>query len=160
MAFGPTNTTASASGVSTDKIGLLSNYGKKELATSCSYTSKSSAHSPKDVSEWMELRSRSVEQPKLHIPVTYPWTTKGSTCQEFGSKVELIDRNNIGTENNPIYVDEPYKATLTITAPNSANSTPEKVQFVLERLISALRKDDGTFRFDDLMAGIIKVEAN
>lgn len=164
MAFGPTNTTATGTSVGTDQLGLLSNYGKKETATACTYTSKASAHSPKDVSEYGELRSRTLtsekEKPKSHLAITYPWTTKGGTYQEFGSKVELVDRNNIGTEEDPIYVDELYKVTISITAPNSANSTSEKAQFALERCLSFLRKNDGSWRFDDLMAGIVRVEAN
>lgn len=154
--FNFTNTTANANVTSIKpvKLGLTTNYALTEdEPASCVENNKTC---PLDQPEITSFRCRDIPKVNSVIPNQYPAPVSDGV-QYIITVDELLSTRDdaIGYR-----VDDPIVASLTIRHTKSGNITAEHIQTVINRLLGACYKEDGTSRFDDLMRSALKPVAN
>lgn len=143
--FGYTNKTASQHTIAPVNIDPVSVYAKTEdTATSCSLKNKTAPLSQGELLSYQctEINSVSTKQ-KIVNPAK---TTAGV---QYIVRLDEILRTT--DEKGDYVVDEPIVMYLTVRHPNSSYITPANIAEVFTRLCGALQRDDGSYRFDDLM---------
>lgn len=153
--FGFTNTTASTTvTIKPVDLKITSNYALKEdEPTSVVEDNKTC---PLDQPEIISFRCREIPTVNSDIVNQYPAPVKTGVQYIITAEELLSTRDDsIGYR-----VDDPIVAYLTIRHPKSGNITSEHVQTVINRLLGALYKTDGTSRLDDLMRSALKPETN
>lgn len=147
--FGFTNTTESSHTVVPVNLGLVDNYAvTTDTANQASLNNKTA---PIDLQEVISFKSEDLVNFKSNaVNIQYPSPVK--TGVQYS--VQVNDTLSTTDSENPSYrVDEPIQVTVRINHPKSGNITANHVATVVERAISALRRADGSWRFDDLMRG-------
>jgi hypothetical protein len=145
--FGYTNTTASTTvTVIPIKEKLTSNYAVKQDTADTTVLNNKTA--PVDVEEIITFRSRDLKQVNSSLNIQYPSPVKS------GIQYQVVVEDTLSTTDTAdadFRVDEPIVAQLTIRHPKSGNIGNTQVAAVVLRLISACMREDGSWRFDDLM---------
>lgn len=146
-AFGYTNTTPSTTDtVVPIKIGPTTNYAVTEETANRAVLSNKTA--PVDVEEIISYKSQNIPQVNTDLNIQYPSPVKK------GIQYMVMVENTLSTTDSadPSFrMDEPIVAYLTVRHPKSGNITNTQVAAVVTRLISACKREDGTWRFDDFM---------
>lgn len=81
------------------------------------------------------------------------YETPVNDCVQYQVRLDEILRTT-GLTVDPI--DEPIVLYLTIRHPISSNITPTHIGTLVTRLCGACMREDGTFRFDDLMLSALQ----
>lgn len=144
--FGFTNTTADTNTVTRVDLGVTTNYAISTETADESVLNNTTA--PIDQEEIISYRSRNIQQVNTDLNIQYPSPVKS------GIQYQIMVEDTLSTTDSAdadFRVDEPIVAQLTIRHPKSGNITNALVGQVVTRLISAAMKDDGSWRFQDLM---------
>jgi hypothetical protein len=146
--FGFTNVTDATSTITPKKLKLTSNYALVDADANNAVLNNKTA--PIDAEEVVTFRSRNIAQVNTDLNIQNP--SKVSAGIQYQIQVEdtLVTTDS---DDAAFRVDEPIVALLTIRHPRSGNITNSQVATVVNRLISCLVREDGTWRFDDLMRG-------
>lgn len=150
--FGFTNTDVGQNTVTPLDLGLTGNYATTTEAANQAVLNNKTA--PIDLQEVISFRSEDIANLKANaVNIQYPSPVK----QGVQYSVMVTDTlSTTDTSDASFRVDEPIQVTLSFRHPKSGNITSSQVSTVFLRAISALMKEDGTWRFDDLMRGAEK----
>jgi hypothetical protein len=143
--FGFTNVTENTNDITPFKLGLLTNYSAEDAPEQCEMNNKTT---PIDVEELITYRAKKIPTVNTDLNIQYPSPVKS------GVQYQVMIQDTLSTtdSSDPNFrVDEPIVAYLQVRHPRSGNITNAHVATVVTRLISSLFKEDGTWRFDDLM---------
>jgi hypothetical protein len=66
-------------------------------------------------------------------------------------QIRLDEMLRTVNDDSSVTIDEPIVMYLTVRHPLSSNITSSHIETVFKRLIGAAMREDGTFRFDDIM---------
>lgn len=147
-AFGFTNSTATQTkSVSLYDMKELENYSLVE--DEAGLTRYNNLTTPVNHGEVLEYRSKRVDtvKTKLEFPKDTTIVNKGVM---YAIQIE-DDLVTVSDADDKFRQDDPIIAYLTIIHPVSGFVTDDKVGQVVSRLISACQKEDGTWRFNELM---------
>jgi hypothetical protein len=78
-------------------------------------------------------------------------TNPGKVKDGVTYSVRLDELLRTQNDDGDIVYDEPIVMYLTVRHPLSSNITASHIETVFKRLIGACMREDGTFRFDDIM---------
>lgn len=149
--FGFSNTTASTQVETPIAVGVLTNYAlKQDEPTVVDLDNKTC---PFDQGELLSYKCQDVKKVSTVQDILFPAPV--ATGVQYVIKLEEILSTTDGTDAN-YRVDEPIVAYLTIRHPKSGNINGALVGTVVDRLMGACRKADGSWRFDDLMRSSLK----
>jgi hypothetical protein len=140
------NTEAGAHDVDQVALGLTTNYAIASEREDVVKLNNKTA--PIDAEEIIELRYRELDQLKTYANNTN--AMKLNSGIEYSVRIDDI-LTTTDSDNPGFRVDEPIICAVTIRHPKSGNISGTQVFSVFQRAISALMKEDGTWRFDDLM---------
>jgi hypothetical protein len=147
--FGFTNTTAGSNEVIPLNLGLTSNYATSADTSDQAVLNNKTA--PIDLQEVISFRSADIATLKANaVNIQYP----SPVSQGIQYSVAVTDTlSTTDSADASFRVDEPIQCTISFRHPKSGNISGEHVATVFLRAISSLMKEDGTWRFDDLMRG-------
>jgi hypothetical protein len=144
--FGFTNTSEGTATMKKISLGLLQNYAVTEDTGNAAVLSNKTA--PIDQQEIIGYKSRLIPVVKNDLNVQYPSFIKGGIQYVIEDQAVLTTTDS----DDPSWrVDEPIFCQLLVRHPLSGNITSNIVGEIVQRLVSAAKRDDGTWRFDDLM---------
>lgn len=153
--FGFTNKTASQHTVTPIDMDVVTNYALiEDEPTSCVLSNKTC---PIDQGELISFKCQSVKSVSTAQDNLYPATVQ--TGVQYVVKLEELLSLTSDTDPN-FRTDLPIVAYLTIRHTKNGQITDDIIGQVVNRLIGACRRDDGTWRFDDLMRSSLKPESN
>lgn len=155
MGWGFTNTTDADEYVRSTKLGMVTNYAKTADEPQLARLSNRTAGIEQP--ELVTYRSKPVNKVETQIPIRHPLPAKDGVL--YSVRLENIWRDTDAQGN---VTDEPIVMWLNIMHPATDTWSNSKVAVVLQRLISALLKEQestGTpsaaetaeWRFEDLM---------
>jgi len=144
--FGYSNKEAGTNTVTPLKLGLTTNYAL--MRDSADVVDLNNKTAPIDQEEIISFRSREVQNIPSTVTVNHPSTVKKG--MEYGIKIEEVLKTVDSTDAS-FEVDDPITMTLAIRHKKSGYVTGAVVAEVFLRMVSSLMKEDGTWRFDDLM---------
>lgn len=146
-AFGFTNKTAGTNTVTPLKLGMTSNYAVSDYQADSAVLNNKTA--PIDLQEIISFKSQNLSNLKSNaVNIQYPSPVKGG----IQYSMMIVDTLSTTDTDDPTFrVDEPITCTVSFRHPKSGNITNAVVAEVFLRAISTLMKEDGTWRFDDLM---------
>lgn len=147
-AFMYTNTTASTHDITPVLLGVTTNYAlSTDKADEAVLNNKTA---PIDAMEIISYRSRDIAKINHGLNLQNPSPVKGGI--QYGAQVEetLVTTD---TSDASFRLDEPIVVSITIRHPKSGNIGNPQVGEAVNRAVSALKRSDGTWRFDDLMRG-------
>lgn len=147
-AFGFTNNSDSSNEITLKSLGLTSNYAL--TAEDANNAVLSNRTAPIDAEEIVTFRTRSISTVNTDLNIQNPSKVKSGIQYQVQLEDTLVTTD---TEDASFRVDEPVVALLTIRHPRSGNITEAHVGQIFTRLISCLMKNDGSWRFADLMRG-------
>lgn len=153
--FGFTNKTNSTHTVTPVDIKVNTNYALVEdEPTSCVLSNKTC---PIDQGELVSYKSQTVNKVSTAQDVLYP--PQVQTGVQYVVKVEELLSTTSSTD--PAFrVDLPIVAYLTIRHTKNGQITDDIIAEVVNRLIGACRKTDGSWRFSDLMRSALHPESD
>lgn len=150
--FGFTNTDIGQNSVTPLDLGLTSNYATTTESSNQAVLNNKTA--PIDLQEVISFRSEDIANLKANaVNIQYPSPVKQGVQYSVMVTATL---STTDTTDASFRVDEPIQVTLSFRHPKSGNITSSQVSTVFLRAISSLMKEDGTWRFDDLMRGAEK----
>lgn len=141
----------SFSNVSTDADMVIScadikpktNYAKRsESATSCVLTNKTCTL---DTPELLSYQCTEIAKVNTQNRITNP--AKVPNGVQYIVRLDEVLRTT--DANGSIICDEPIVASLTLRHPISGNITNAHIVSVVQRLLGACMRENGTYRFDD-----------
>lgn len=146
--FSFTNTTANTHTVSPVNLGVVTNYAlTQETANSAVLSNKTAAI---DAEEIISYRSRLLDQIDNDLNIQNPSRVK----KGIQYQIQVQDTLTTTDSDDPTFrLDEPIVASIIVRHGRSGNITADHVTQVVKRLLGAIVRADGTFRFDDLMRG-------
>lgn len=159
--FGFTNTTGSTHPLTPTELGLVgTNYtiqdDKDAKGKALNQIKCVNKTAPTDCEEVIVFKVQDIDSVTAKVEIENPAkSTKGVQY--------TVMSHCVLTTTDPDYdfrVDEPIVASIQIRHNKSGNITPEHVGTVLMRAVSACRRNDGSWRFDDLMRGADKPYSN
>lgn len=152
--FGFTNQTASTKVETPIAIGPTINYSlKQDEPTVVDLDNKTC---PFDQGELLSYKCQDMKKISSVQDILFPAPV--SSGVQYVIKLEEILSTTDSAD--PSYrIDEPIVAYLTIRHPKSGHINGVLVGSVVDRLMGACRKADGTWRFDDLMRSSLKPTA-
>lgn len=128
-----------------DCIGLTTNYSfTADTSDECTLDNKTAPIG----SELITYQCRDIKNVNTALNVQYPSPVKSGV--QYTIKLEDLARVSDSTDSS-FCVDEPIVITLSVRHHKADLITNEIVTTAFKRLISAIERTDGTFRFDDLM---------
>lgn len=143
--FGFTNTAASSKTITPVEIDPLKVYARVEdTSTSCSMKNKTA---PLSQGETLSYQCTPIQNVSTKQEIVNPAKTKSGV--QYIVRLDEILRTQ--DTNGDILIDEPIVMYLTVRHPNSSFITSQHIETIFKRLCGCLMRDDGTFRFDDLM---------
>lgn len=152
--FSFTNTAAMAKTITPVQIDPISDYAKSEdTATSCELRNKTAKIG---WGEALSYQCTAINNVSTKQAIANPG--KVSSGMQYIVRLDEILRTTDDTGN--VVCDEPIVMYLTVRHPNSSNITPNHIASVFTRLIGALLRDDGSYRFDDLMLSALAPTQN
>lgn len=144
--FSFTNTADMASvKVTPVEINPISTYAKSEdTATNCELKNKTCDLGQ---GEMLSFQCTGINNVTTKQPILNP--AKVVSGVQYIVRLDEILRteDDLGS----VVCDEPIVMYLTIRHPNSSNIKPGHIEQVFRRLVGACLRDDGTYRFNDLM---------
>lgn len=140
------NKTVSQNPVNTVELGLVTNYAL--MADSNDQVKLNNKTAPIDGQEIVTIRARDVNQVINDLNIQYPSPVKKGVQYSVRNEMSL---RTTDSDDTSWQVDEPIVVTIGIAHNKSGNFTNAIVGEALERTVSAFRRADGTWRFDDLM---------
>lgn len=154
--FGFTNTTPSSTRVvNTYDLGLLDNYAlTADEPTECMLKNTTT---PLDVEETVAFRCKNIDRVNTTLISQYP--SKVRTGIQYQVQLEAMLSTTDST-NADFRVDEPIVAQITVRHQKSGNITAAHVEQLLGRAISALMKNSGAYRVNDMMRSALKPTQN
>jgi hypothetical protein len=154
--FGFTNTTASSTRqVQTYDLGLLDNYAlTMDEPTECMLKNTTT---PLDVEETVAFRCKNIDKVNTTLISQYP--SKVRTGVQYQLQLEAM-LSTTDTTNPDFRVDEPIVVQLTVRHQKSGNITAGHVVELIDRATSALMKDSGAYRINDMMRSALKPTQN
>jgi hypothetical protein len=147
--FGFSNKTVSENAIAPVAIGVTSNYAKIEDEPTAVVLSNRTC--PLDQGELVTYRVNDVNKVSTSQTIQNPSRVRNGV--QYVAKVEEILRTTDNDGN--IICDEPIVAYLTIRHQKSGNITAAIITEVVTRLLGAIQKADGSYRWDDLMRSAI-----
>lgn len=153
--FGFTNTTASTHTVAPTNLKMKTNYALiEDEPESCVMSNKTC---PIDQGELVSYKCQTVKNVSTAQDVLYP--AKVQTGIQYVVKVE--DLLSVKSDTDPNFrTDLPIVAYLTIRHTKNGAITDDIIGSVVNRLLGACQKADGTWRFNDLMRSSLKPEVD
>lgn len=148
-AFGFTNTTDSSVTLTPKALGLTSNYAISADVSDQAVLNNKTA--PIDLQEVISYRSMDINNLKsnaVNIQYPSPVTTGVQYSVQVTDTLSTTDSSDASFR-----VDEPISVTISVRHPKSGNIGSTQVATVMMRALSSLVKEDGSWRFDDLMRG-------
>lgn len=153
--FGFTNVTAHTHTITPVELGITTNYGlTSDEPTEAVYTNLTC---PVDQGELISYKRSKVNKVSTAQENLYP--PKVQTGIQYVVKLETALSVTSSTDSS-FREDLPIVAYLTIRHPQSANISDANIGVIAQRLLGATIRDDGTFRFNDLVRGALKPKAN
>jgi hypothetical protein len=144
--FGYTNVTAGSHDVTPTALQLTQNYSLAQDGADIVKMNNKTA--PIDVEEIIAFRSRALNGMNTEVNIQYPSPVKNAI--EYSVRVDDT-LSTTDTADASFRIDEPIVCSIAFRHPKSGNITGAHVAQVFNRAISALMKEDGSWRFDDLM---------
>jgi hypothetical protein len=143
--FSFTNTSEMASSIAPTDLKPVTNYAKiQDEATLVELSNKTASLSQGEILSYgcqpiktVATKQKSVNPSKVTEGVQY--------------QIRLDEMLRTTNEDASIIIDEPIVAYITIRHPLSSNVTAAHIGTVTKRLLGACLREDGTFRFDDIM---------
>lgn len=153
--FGFQNKTDSTHPVTPINLGVLDNYALVEdEPTSCVV---SNTTCPIDQGELVSYKCQNVKNVSTSQDILYPGPVSAGV--QYVVKVEEI--LSTASDTDPTFrVDVPIIAYLTIRHTKSGEVSDDVIGKVVNRLIGACQKSDGSWRFGDLMRSALKPTEN
>lgn len=154
--FGYTNTTASTKKTITPTVmSLVTNYAKREeLSTKCVLDNTTC---PLDQPEYVTFTCSRIKKVDSPIPNHYP----PKVSDGVAAKIQLAELLKTTVNEDPTFrVDSPIVAELRISTTTGGYVTVDHVQAIVDRLVSALYKDDGTSRLSELLRSALEPTSN
>lgn len=128
-----------------DCIGLTTNYSfTADTPEECTLDNKTAPIG----SELITYQCRDIKNVNTALNVQYPSPVKSGV--QYTIKLEELARVSDSTDAS-FCVDEPIVITLSVRHHKADLITNDVVTTAFKRLVSAIERTDGTFRFDDLM---------
>jgi hypothetical protein len=146
--FGYQNADASTQTVALKSLHLTSNYAL--TAEDANNAVLSNRTAPIDAEELVTFRTRNIASVNTDLNIQNPSKVKSGIQYQVQLEDTLVTTD---TDDASFRVDEPVVALLTIRHPRSGNITEAHIGEIFVRLISSLMKEDGSWRFADLMRG-------
>lgn len=143
--FSFTNATVSEHTVAPINIDPITDYAKcEDTATSCELKNRTAKLGWGEVLSYQctDIKNVSTKQPILN-------PSKFSGGVQYIVRLDEILRTSDDT--GEVVCDEPIVMYLTVRHPASSNITPDHIVSVFKRLTGALMRNDGSYRFNDLM---------
>lgn len=148
--FGFTNTTASTKTVTPVNLDPLQDYAMTEdTATDTSYANKTCPGQK----ELLSFQCSEIKKVSSKLTNYYPPRVEAGV-QYIARLDELLRTYG---DNGDILFDEPIVMYLTVRHPHSSVITAAMIEEIFKRLIGSLQRDDGTWRFDDLMLSALTI---
>lgn len=152
--FGYTNVTPSTDTVAPIKIGPCTNYAKiEDEVDACVLSNKTTSL---DQGELISYKATKLDKISTSQLIQHPSPVRNGI--QYVIKAEEILRTTDAT--GTIIMDEPVVAYLTIRHQSSSNITNALVAEAVTRVLGACRREDGTWRFDDLMRNALDPSVN
>jgi hypothetical protein len=153
--FGFTNVTESKNSVTPVDLAIISDYALiEDEPTSCVL---SNTTCPIDQGELISYKCQSLKNVSSTQDILYPNTVSAGV--QYVIKVEEILSTT--SDSDPSFrVDSPIVAYLTIRHSKNGNITEDMISQTVQRLLGACQKEDGTWRFGDLMRSSLKPTEN
>lgn len=140
-----TNTDAGTATVTRTDLGLLSNYAlAQDSGNEVVLVNKTT---PIDALEKVSYQTRDIRRVDTTLDVNYPVGARAVQYQIM-EEATLVTTDS---DDSTFRVDSPITAKLIIRHPKVGFIGNAEIGTVLNRLISACMKVDGSWRFDDLM---------
>lgn len=140
-----TNTTDSTHDITPKQLDVVDNYAVERDTANIAIINNKTA--PIDAQETISYSSNVIPEVKHGLNIQNPSKVSGGIMYTVQVQDTLVTEDSA----TDFRVDEPICAVLQIRHPRSGNITGDLVSQVVTRLISACRRSDGTWRFDDLM---------
>lgn len=153
--FSFTNITPSENKVAPINIDPVTDYAKTEdEATECSLKNKTCALGQGELLSFscVDIKNVSTKQPILN-------PAKNTSGVQYICRLDEILRTT-HDETGEIICDEPIVMYLTVRHNVSSFITPDHIKNIFQRLAGALKRDDGSYRFDDLMLSALAPTQN
>lgn len=141
-----TNTTSSTHTITPVELGVVTNYAvMSETANNAVLNNKTAGIDSQELISYRTLKLKDVAN---NLDIRHPASVTSGI--QYGVQVEetLVTTD---TADPTFRVDEPIVISINIRHPKSANFSNTLVTQAFLRTVSALRRADGTWRFDDLM---------
>jgi hypothetical protein len=149
-----TNTTASEHTVTPVELAVVDNYAvERDTANTATLNNKTA---PIDAQEIVSYQSYTIPEIRNNLNLQNPPKVPGGILYS----VQLQDTLVTEDASVDFRLDEPIVAVLQIRHPRSGNIDNTVIGEVVTRLISACRRADGSWRFDDLMRSAERPIAN
>lgn len=141
-----TNTSDGPTTIARKALGLTTNYALvKESADDVVLSNKTADI---DAQELVQYATRLIPMIKHDLNIQNPSPVKGGIQYVISDQATLVTTDS---DDANFRLDEPIFCQLLIRHPRSGNFTNAVVGAMVQRLISAAQRADGTWRFDDLM---------
>lgn len=149
--FSFTNTSENSHTVTPVVLGPVTNYALlSDEPSECVLSNKTCKL---DRGELLTFQMRDLKT--VNTALTVPYPAPVSAGVQYTVKLEEL-LTTVSSVNEEFRLDEPITVTLSIKHGKSGNITTGIVAQVVQRLLGALMKADGSFRFDDLMRSSLK----
>lgn len=153
--FGFTNVSASTHTVTPKNLSVMTNYAL--TMDEPNETDLDNKTCPLDQPERLSFKCQKVNKVSTTLELQHPAPV--TTGIQYVVKLDEVLRTT-STEDPTFVVDEPVVAYITIRHQRSSNITSDHVAEIFNRLIGACQKEDGSWRFDDLMRSALKPTEN
>jgi len=128
-----------------DRIGLTTNYSfTADTSEECTLDNKTAPIG----SELITYQCRDIKSINTALNVQYPSPVKSGV--QYTIKLEDLARVSDSVDTS-FCIDEPIVITLSVRHHKADLITNDVITRAFKRLVSAIERTDGTFRFDDLM---------
>jgi hypothetical protein len=140
-----TNTAAGTATITRTNLGLLDNYALAQDSGNEAVLVNKTA--PIDALERVSYQTRNIQRVDTSLEIAHP---DGAKAIQYRILEEATLVTTDSTDST-FRVDSPITAQLIIRHPKAGFIGNDEVGTVVKRLLSACMREDGTWRFDDLM---------
>lgn len=153
--FGFTNNAASTKPMTPTNLKVVDVYAlKADEPTQVTLDNKTC---PLDKGEVLNYMCTDLKRVSTAVDIQHP--AEVTTGVQYVIKLDEV-LTTTSDSDSEYRVDEPVVAYLTIRHQKSGNITNDLIGQVVTRLIGACRREDGSWRFDDLMRSALKPTSN
>lgn len=149
--FGYTNKDVSANKVTPVDLKIMGDYALREdEPTRCGLINVTT---PIDQAELISYQNRDIKSVSTDLEILHPG--KVTAGIQYSVMVQEL-LSTTATEDPTFRVDDPIVMTLQVRHTKSGYVTDQHIAEVLSRLLGSLQKEDGSWRFNDLMRSALK----